>query len=249
MAGDSRSRLINRVAKLFTLGDSTRNTSEAETLAAITRAKHLMMEHNITLAEVETAKGAATAQRIRIVVGEANAYTLFQKFAAYDDYIGHAVDRICGTKHYIKHKRDVTSGRMTWSRVFVGEETDAAVAGELFMLLLTTMRRSARQEFGGGWGANQRAYCLGYSARVWERAGRALAGPDLAQLTGTQEASVALVIRSKTEAVAEYMGNLRLGTAKKRRQTRVRGDAYALGRQRGESVNLGVVNRLREGGR
>ena len=232
-----KARVIDRIIKLFNLGDEHRNNNEAEVMAAVTRAKQLMAEHNIAMAEVAQATDATKAEQIRVAVEEHDAYTIKGgRFATYDNYIAFAVDEICGTKNFLRRTRDY-SGQYI-SRRFVGDAMDAAVAAKLFMILLTDMRKAARRRFGSGWSLTHTSYCDGYSSRVWERSRQEL------QLTAAQTTSVALVLRRKEEAIDHYFAEIGVRPGRRSRGHRRDGYAMAVGRADGNTVDLGAKRRL-----
>lgn len=232
-----KTRIIDRIIKLFNLGDAGRNDNEAETMAAVTRAKQLMAEHNIAMAEVAQATSHTHAEQIRVAIEECDAYTIkWSRFATYDNYIAFAVDEICATKNFLRRTRNYTGTFI--SRRFVGDAVDAAVAAKLFMILLTDMRKAARRRYGSGWSLTHTSYCDGYSSRVWERAQHA------PQLTEAQTQCVALVLHRKEEAIDQYFQKIGVRPGRRGRMTRRDGNALAVGRMDGGLVDLGRAKRL-----
>ena len=65
---EKRDKLINRVVKLFRLGDASRNSSEGELMAAVTKARELMALHNIEMVEVEGRLDESKAKELSIIV-------------------------------------------------------------------------------------------------------------------------------------------------------------------------------------
>jgi len=232
-----RRLLIDRIVKLFALGDTSRNNSEEETLLAITKARRLMTEHNISVADVARATPSMTERQIHVLIVEHMAYTLKGNFfASYDDITACAVDLICHTQNVIYksrqfHDRTLTN---TISRAFVGEEADVAVASELFMILLSLVRKRARDvcgRGGRGWSNAHTSYADGFSMRLYHRAKEQVTG-----LTPEQEKSVALVLASKQLALKDYMNRFKEG--KQRRQNHRDPVAWSRGYRDGADVSL-----------
>jgi len=236
-----KARVIDRIIKLFNLGDERRNDNESEIMAAVTRAKQLMAEHNIAMAEVAQATDRTKAEQIRVAVEEHDAYTIKGgRFATYDNYIAFATDEICGTKNFLRKTCSYEGGRSVSyiSRRFVGDAMDAAVAAKLFMILLTDMRKAARRRYGLGWSLTHTSYCDGYGSRIWERSRHEL------QLTPAQTQCVALVLRRKEEAIGDYFAEIGVRPGRRSRGQRRDGSAMAVGRMDGNLVNLGCTRRL-----
>lgn len=231
-----REKLIQRVLKLFKLGDAARNTSEAEVMAAVTKAKQLMLEHDLEMAEVMQRATTEQARAASVVIEYASAYTVKGSFAQYDSLLAAAVDYICGTRNVTQR---YVSGHI--SRLFVGDVTDVRVAAQLFMALLSDMRRHAREYIGRGWSSSHTSYCLGYSYRLYERAKAEVDVPD-----PVAAASVALVRTTKTDAIDRWLRAQKVEDGK-RRKIRVR-DPMAMwaGQRRAESVDLQRTGRLKE---
>lgn len=229
-------KIAERVMKLFSLGDATKNQSEAEVQLAITKARELMMEHDLSLADIESL-GTSKAKKVVHIITQTPVYTLRQRFALYDDYIAAAVETITDTENYIRNFWQ--HSQRYWQRVFVGTETDVAVAKELFMVLLDGMRRRARDKYGKGWSKKHIDYCLGYSYALVIKARQAYRDT----LPAGDQKSVALAIIADKKAAREtYTKKLNLTPGKKRRM-RVHADAWAAGEQDGNLVDITAPER------
>lgn len=234
MDDTSKKKLAERVLKLFTLGEAGRNNSEAEAMAAVTKAREMMLEYNLTLADIE-AVGTDKAKKVIIQIVQAPCYTLKQRFAVYDDYIAAAVEQITDTRNMTQNKW--FGHQRYWQRIFVGTEMDVAVAGELFLVLLDSMRQHARRQFGKGWSKKHTSYSLGFSAKIYERA----KVDHVLALPPGDAASVALVLRDKKKATDDWMAK---NTVKgKVRRIKLDGAAHDLGREDGAFVDLGDPKR------
>ena len=220
-----RDKLIDKIVKLFRLGDVSRShTTEGELLSAMSKAKELMAVHNIAMVEVEGQLDETKVNELRIKVKEHSAYTRKGKFARYDHPIMTAVSILTDTEVYLSSKGGYQSA------MFVGEEIDAHVAGELYMVLLPSLRRFTRQACGTGWSAGHTDYALGFGTRVVERA------REQVQLNKQQAQSMALVRTKKKDALSQYMNNLALTPGKPRK--RHYSQQYADGYKDGTKMNL-----------
>jgi hypothetical protein len=224
---EKRDKLVSKVVKLFRLGDAARsNTTEGELLSAISKAKELMAVHNIAMVEVEGRLDETKVNELRIKIKEHSAYTRKGKFARYDHPIMRAVSVLTDTDIYLSNKGGYQSA------MFVGEETDAHVAGELYTVLLPSLRRYTRQACGKGWSTNHSDYAMGFGTRVEERAKQQV------QLNKQQQHSMALVRTRKKDALSQFMNRLQLTPAHKRRR-QTYNEHYNKGYTDGTRMNFG----------
>ena len=199
-----KKKRIERILKLFALGDASRNMSEAEAELAATKARQLMLEYQLTNVDL-TQYDAARAERVIWSITRTTAYTLTRPFALYDDYIGLAVMAITGTRCITTIQEWVRV--KYYRRQFIGTESDTAIAARLFMVLLQSARAAARRRCGPGWKMGVHGkYAIGYAVRLASRAEEANPAP---------QTSTALVLRDKAAAIDDWMKtNLSLTAAK-----------------------------------
>jgi hypothetical protein len=227
-----REKLINKVVKLFRLGDASQShTTEGELLAAITKARELMALHNISMVEVEGSLDETKVNELRIKVKEHSAYTRKGKFAKYDHPVMQAVSILTDTRVYLK------SNQGYQSCMFVGAEIDAHVAGELYTVLLPSLRKFTRLECGTGWSRSHTDYALGFGKRIVERA-KTLVDKE------KSNQSMALVLTKKNEALSQYMKKLELSPPRHRHR-QVSNEFYR-GYQDGTKMNLSFERNMKK---
>jgi hypothetical protein len=239
-----KTRIVERIIKLFRLGNVNvtgthhveSNTTEAEMMAAVTKARQLMTEHNISFSDIHHVTDKASADKIKFDIGSHTAYTRkIRDLADYDRWIATAVERMFDVKSlYYPGKHHSNHG---YSSIrFAGEPTDAAIAIEVFHIILTHVRRMARNRFGGGnyWGRQHTSYAVGFAQRLWQRADEAA--------KAKQPECVALVLASKAAAIEKWyqthitrIPEEELG---KERERTYDDDARALGYIEGGEYNL-----------
>ena len=228
-----RTKLIDRVVKLFRLGDAERsNTTEGELLAAVTKARELMALHNIAMVEVEGKLDESKVSELRVTIKEHSSYTRKGKFARYDHPIMQAVSILTDTEVYMQN----SAGYQTC--MFVGDETDAHIASELYTVLLPSLRRFTRAACGKGWSRLHTDYALGFGRRVVERAKQHI------EINKQQQESMALVVTKKKDALSSYMNGLKLSVAKRPR-TRHYSEQYHQGYADGTKMDLGHERRIK----
>lgn len=188
-----RSKVLKKIVGLLNLGDRTANVNEAEVEAAVSKAKQLMVEHAISPDEINAFKeplSRRAQERMRANV----IYTRKGALAHYDYRAAHATASVTGTRWFRKLTDSLTTSAHWTSIVFVGTEHDVAVATELFFILLETVRRRSRQQYGSKWGKRHTDYAMGFSWRLEDRAAQ--------DVPVTQ--STALVLADKSTAVTHY---------------------------------------------
>lgn len=230
---DARQKQIDRIVKLFRLGDADRNDNEAELLLAITKARQLMVQNNISMAEIETARGGNVADAIRASIRQHCAYTRKGKnLAEYDKYTAWAVGHLTETKPLIV-RRETWTGPTT-SIEFVGQESDTLLASELFIIWLKDVRRLARRLYGSGnvWNIRHTSYAIGLSSRMSLRAQEMVV-----DLTPGQTETQALVVRSKETAIQQHMTDAGV-TEEKPKTLKLHHEAFVKGQRDGEGFNL-----------
>jgi hypothetical protein len=121
--------------------------------------------------------------------------------------------------------------------MFVGDEIDAHVAGELYTVLLPSLRRFTRSKCGSGWSKNHTDYAIGFGHKVVERAEQSIQKEKSNQ-------SMALVITKKNEALSQYMNRLNLATSRNR--SRQYSAEYYQGYQDGTKMNLSFEKNIRK---
>ena len=166
-------------------------------MLAVTKARQLMAEHNISMAEIEQAKGGNIADAIRDRIKDQIIYTRKgTKLADYDWHVAFAVGHLTDCKVF---QRTNWNPR-TISVAFMGDEEDIALAGELFHIWLQAVRKMARQLYGSGnvWDVRHTSYAVGLASRLQERAREAVQG-----LSSTQEQTWGLVVATKKQAIQE----------------------------------------------
>lgn len=231
-----RSRVLDRIVKLLKLGGASANTTEHEMMAAITAAKRLMAQYDIHLAEVQAASGAH-AETVTFAIHRQVAYTRrMAAFAPYDYCVALAVGHLTTTRALTS--RVVRGGATYVSMQFVGTETDAHLASELFTILLSTVRRLTRRALGGGWSGRHTSYAVGMGTRLVDRA-KAM----VTDLTPTEAQTYALVVASKRTHIDQWMAAHTTDTTRRRMRS-LDADAWSQGYAAGGAIDLGVRNRL-----
>lgn len=239
MVDASREKILDRIVKLFRLGAADANTTEAEMLLAISRAKDMMARHHLSMAEVEEKLGTPEhVNQLREKVREYTAYTRkIADFAYYDYNVAACVMSLTGTRAIVQ------TGKNSWQGLskmeFVGIEEDAHIAAEIFIIFLEAVRRAARQTYGSGWSVRHTSYAIGFSSRMARRA------QDMGNQLNKQEATTyALVLADKQGAINEYMLAKRIKPSTRKPKI---GDSesYSRGWHDGANINLGVKNTMR----
>lgn len=234
----NRDKIIKQISKLLALGDASRNNSEEEALRALQKAKELMVKHNLDMSEVEATTEKEEKPRIIVTTGEAHRIR-HKYFPKWQKWVGMAVMKLTETKCIYQHGWE--RGGYTTRMVFIGDQDDVALAKAIMPILLKTVRRFARRNYGSGWNTNHRNYADGFAYRLMDRAHRIQM-----DLTPKQEQQWGLILYNKETAIAECMQDQfpNLKEMRNTRQRQNRPEAFVRGAQDGGRVNLNFRNSL-----
>lgn len=232
----SKDKLIGKILKLFGLGAKGSGTTEAEMMSAITQAKVLMARHDISESEIREAGDRANEKADVKVEYDINAYTAYTRkmksLARYDEVVAVCVGHLTST-HPILTRYTTARGPYVSMR-FVGTEMDVAVAAKLFMIFLQSVRSRAREQYGSDkWSKSHTSYAIGFATRMNDRAVQMAA-----DLTPKEQTSTALIVQSKTTAIAQWMQHHKL-VDYNRRKSKKDNVAFARGYIHGGAFNLG----------
>lgn len=228
-------KIVERIQKLFNLGDKTRNSSEGETMNALEAAQRLMKEHNISMAEVarhttKEGKNKSWKSAKSVAAGGSGKK---QFISIFENTLFAAVAKLTGTQHIRFHGNTM---------VFFGEEQDVAIAQGLYRVLLESMRRCSRTVIGPGWTPSHRQFAEGFMDEVWRRACEATK-PAPVEGGGIY----AMVVASKSTWLADQLA-LAFPKMTRCKAVAPRGKmdpvAYSLGVEDGSKVDLAHKNRL-----
>lgn len=219
---DKRAALIRKITALFRLAEhkaqpGQQGTSEAEVLAAVTKAKELMIRHAISEAMVQEAidVDADRQHEPRWTINTHAAYSRKMKnLAYYDEIVSWCVGVLTGTEPLMYRSRGY-DGKWYVQLRFVGAEGDVQVAAELFMIFLQALRDRTAGKMGRGknvWGRLHTSYAIGFAQRMLDRARE-----EMRSLTREEAATMALVVRTKEDAIAVWKKEQAIGKGKARR--------------------------------
>lgn len=245
MTTSDRDKIMDRLKKLFALADPSRGATENEVFVALKRAKELMARHNLSMAQVtKEIKEDKTAPKISIIEGEAHTRKGNISLKKYEQWLAHVIDELCDTKHLYYTVRAVAQRFQKCRLVFVGEQTDCAVAAQMWNIFRTTIHKHARAYCGKGFTPSHRSYCEGFVARLYKRS-RELKPKDLG-LTKEEGKSVALVVVNKRDALQQWWDSQQFKSKRKSnaQSGKMDYDAYDKGYEDGGRMDLGRDNRL-----
>lgn len=154
-------KVLDRIRKMLKLADQTRNSQTAEAMLAFEKAKKLLAQYGLDMADVTTEEDVeAWKPNPEDFVSEESWSRSGRSFTKYDFTIANAVGLATSTRALF--------GRHGKRRkvYFFGLKADVVVACELFKLLRATARRLAVETFGKRWSPTHRSYCEGFGMGV-----------------------------------------------------------------------------------
>lgn len=251
MTDDRKQNLVSKIKKLFDLADPTRGGTEAEVELAMQRARSLMAKYNLTMSEIQfQSKDDLTEQTITIEEHLAHHQRGNVSLRKWEMWLGSVVDVVCTTTHFY---RTQNWGREKHCRLFfVGDGTDAQVAGALWSIFRSSILKQARRYLGKGYSPAHRNYSEGFVLRMYERVQETNTVSEQADLemglTKDDKEVVALMVVSKKSAIEQWREQQ--GFRKRRRSSSFGSydsDAYQKGYEDGGKINLSKDNMLNGG--
>ena len=235
-------KIIERIRKLLTLGDTGKNDSENEAMRAMERAHALMREHGIELADLNTGDSEEGFD-IGVVCWRD------EEKSQYDTWVrmlAGATAELFSIQNILF--RSGSHNRYRVRLAFVGEEFDVEMAKNVWPWLVKHARRGARRYGGQGWGPTHRTFCEAFAARVHERAEEIAAASIAAASAGETEddQKYGLVVAAKEDALALFMQQNfpKLRTSHRRLTGQHDPFAAGAGAAEGDKVNLNFRTQL-----
>lgn len=176
---NNREKIINTIAKLFELANPERNNSEGEILNALTRAKEMMAQYEVTEYELaQSSSDGANAlpdwlfTEADLNIGQRN------KLMYWENVLLSAVQNLTGTKAVIHKTVDPTSYLRNASRnsyslriAFYGDDVDCKIALHLFAYLSAAAVLNAAHLKGK---TARNSYLVGFMTAVFHRSKEAV---------------------------------------------------------------------------
>lgn len=233
-----RIEFIEKIQACFRRADTSRGASEAEAKTAIEMAKKMMARLNLSMAEIE--EPAAAADALGKIVEE-GGLDHFADPAHYELELTLVCKYLFNVTPTRTNKFDKVSGKMRRMLVFIGYETDVAMAREVYNTL-----RADVHEMCGDVCANE-----GNTERLHYKRGVVHGLVATAQkihndneMTKAQQEKCTALVVVKTHAVDEYMKKNNPNTTTYKAHTK-QSAAYSQGYKDGRNVSLNFNKKLR----
>lgn len=235
-----RKTIISRINKLFALADPSSNNHEGEILNALTLAKELMEEHQITEYELHQHAGEETPRWIftKANLDLGNRSRLFY----WELCLINAVQNLTNTRCVQHTGTNLYNGKRSITATFYGDEVDCQLALYLYSYLANSGNLLAKPLRGK---TLKFSYLVGFSVAVFERS-----KPTPTSLTLTdQQNKYALVSTEKRDWLTNKLREEAPNLQSNKRSTRVNSGAYESGYADGKNQSLRGDNTLTETGR
>lgn len=233
-----KQEIIEKIQACFRRSDTTRGASQAEAETAVKMAKRLMMGYNLSQAEVETADLSSDTDGAGKNIVEEGGMTHYKHITLYESMLSQVCEMLFNVKPLLTGKWDKKTGKSLSVLVFIGYETDVALAREVYNILRGDVNALER-ELGKqvSW-SDKESYRLGVVHSLLARAREQVKDATKEQV----EKCTALMV-VKNQAVDNYMAKQypNLSFTHRRYNT---GDAYRQGREDGSRISLNFNKRL-----
>lgn len=208
-----RDKIIERVRRLMMLADKDRNPSESEVFEALSKAKALMVEYDLSESDLDFStdthkKEWKFEKQVVPTRGDSNV-------KVWESFLSKGIARLTHTR-VIRYTRYHSRGSYLQ---FEGEAIDVGLAVALFGIVSKEALRLSEEKFTDRTG--RRSYLEGFALGVYQQANE-----KVKSLSAEQSNRYALVSTEKENWVSQNIGKTKLGTLK---QSRVNGNAYSQG--------------------
>jgi len=236
-----RSALIDRIQKLLNLADGARNNSVAEAATAAALAQKLMLEHQLSLAEVQIDPEGPTADPVIEIVGEQTDKRTPSWLAGLLFAVGRANGcRVIRFRH--QHKLTVIGPRSATETTvylyqYLGREIERLCQRDKPKTLRGPLGSTVPVDHG-----YSKQWCQAFRLGAVDEVGRRLVAArqeQIATVAPARTATCTALVRRQDAAVATYMATHHPKLRTGRGPTCTNGGAYAAGRRAGGEINLG----------
>lgn len=220
----TKEEIISRIEKLLRLADTSKNNNVHQVSEALKKAHELMKRHNIDLSKLNVDNKANVHVEMR-VVDLPSTYGYVKLLA------GAAAKLFNVFTYQVRH--GVGDHRMH----FVGDPTDLALTIEVFNWLQYKAKKSAKDNIGGQFGKDQRAFCDGFAVAIHDSVEKTTK-TDLTQITD-DDRRYALVVTDKSTAVTSFLKERKINLVRtKARKVKMNYNYFNIGHTEGKKVNL-----------
>jgi hypothetical protein len=235
-------KILETLRKLLALGGKDSGATIHEAEAAMSRAKKIMLEHDLNMSDLEV-----TELKNDEVGENSESYTSIQGFFKWERTLWRAVDSLFSVAHYTNEKyipyeerRDRSSQYHTtrFHLHFYGSRGDAVLAAEVTKILRATVIRMGNQQ-----SLDKTSYRQGLCMALLHRA-EAMEEKET-ELTAQQVEKCHGLMVIKDKLIENMHNKLGLVSSRARQGKRYNNDAYSNGYTDGKAVNLGFKNTLR----
>lgn len=183
---ENKQKIIDRINKLFSLADTSRNQSEEEVSEALSKAKTLMAEYD--LSESDLIQGQSKESKWEFL--SQVIYSEKQTFDKWQRMLFFGISKLTHTR--------IWQGGNRGSRYvkIVGESVDVGIAIALYNILKKQARRLAEEKYVTR--TDRRSYCEGFAGGVQQQAKE-----KVKSLSAASENKYAIISTEKTEWLAK----------------------------------------------
>ena len=239
----SREALINKIKRILELADEDKNGNEHEAASAMRMAQRLMLQHQISMSEVEAFESDEVQESWEF--GSTVGHQVNDGTCQWEKTLAHAIARITSTEMVINRGKAINSKgnvRMQTKFIFYGHVEDTEVAAVMYPMFRKMARRFARRKCGGSdWSIYHRSYCAGFADKCYARATQ-----EFSQTEAPEAQEFALVIQKKTDWLEQQIDE-HLNLTIENRPSMVVSSAYHAGQRDAQNVDLGYSQHITGG--
>lgn len=226
--------ILSKIKACLNLASESANTTEAEMTTALSMAKKLMAQHNLSEAEVLAHDPDAVQQAVE----EATVETRSNPHA-YESHLAMVIKELFSVEPLLTWQG--AAGKRRRCIKFFGLQTDLAIAAAAFKILRDEVNKMAAS-CGFESGTSRDQWRLGVVIRLQERARDMSTG-----LSKEDEVKCRDLVVTKGQLIKSHIAEKVGKTTEGRSRARI-SDAYLAGKEAGDAVNLNFRGQVSGGG-
>lgn len=188
------SSIVEKIKKLFALASD--NTNENEAASALNRAKKMMRDYNLTQIDIEKSEIEIDIKRWES--------DFMSQIDSYNRTLADAVGRLFDCEPIL-----FRYGKMMKYKVkmtYIGDESDIAIASQVWPYLTKICKQQASDRFGKSWTPKHRSYAEAFAEIIAMRVEEIKAQERKPKTEDDQQ--FALVVLEKESRIAKYLDGL-----------------------------------------
>lgn len=183
--------IVEKIKKLFAL--ATDNPNENEAASALNRAKKMMRDYNLTQIDIEKSEIEIDIKRWES--------DFMSQIDSYNRTLADAVGRLFDCEPILFRYGKIMKYKVKMT--YVGDESDIAIASQVWPYLTKICKQKACARFGKSWTPKHRSYAEAFAETIAMRVEEIKSQERKSKTSDDQQ--LALVVMEKESRIAKYL--------------------------------------------